>query len=100
MLNRFWQYEAFYYDHGMYESTAYQISHFTMPLHDRGSGKVPIYVDHLYPSMQLALAPFYWIWDSYETPIVVMAVYIGLSVLVGYEIGRKTIKNKIRNSTN
>lgn len=94
LLNRFWQYEAFYYDHGMMESTAYQVSQFKIPLHHRQSGKVPIYVDHLYPSMQLVLAPFYWFWNSYETPIVVMSVFTGLSVLVGYEIASTLTKNK------
>ncbi|KKR58791.1 MAG: hypothetical protein UU05_C0001G0089 [Candidatus Curtissbacteria bacterium GW2011_GWA1_40_47] len=94
LLNRFWQYEAFYYDHGMMESTAYQISRFKLPLHDRGFGRVPIYIDHLYPSLQLVLAPFYWISDSYETPIIVMSILIGLSVLIGYEIGLKLKINK------
>lgn len=93
LLHRFWQYEAFYYDHGMYESTAYQVSQFKLPLHDREYGKVPIYVDHLYPSMQVVLAPFYWIWNSYETPIIVMSLLVGLSVLVGYEIAVKLIRN-------
>jgi uncharacterized membrane protein len=95
VLNRFWQYEAFYYDHGMMESTAYQVSRFQMPLHDREYGRVSIYVDHLYPSLQLFLAPFYWLWNSYETPLVVMCLTIGLSVLVAYDIGRKLIKSRL-----
>lgn len=95
LLNRFWQYEAFYYDHGMMEGTAYQVSQFKLPVHDRQYGRVSIYIDHLYPSLQLFLAPFYWLNNSYETPIVVMAVTIGLSVLVAYEIAVKLIKNRL-----
>ncbi len=95
LLNRFWQYEAFYYDHGMMEGTAYQVSQLQMPVHDRQYGRVSIYIDHLYPSLQLFLAPFYWLNSSYETPIVVMAVTIGLSVLVAYEIAKKYIKNHL-----
>jgi uncharacterized membrane protein len=94
LLNRFWQYEVFYYDHGMMEGNAYQISQFQPPLHHRDYGKITIYIDHFSPSMQVVLAPFYWVWDSYETPIIIMSVLIGLSVLFGYEIARSLIKNK------
>ena len=91
LLHRFWQYEAFYYDHGMMEGTAYQVSQFKIPMHHREYGKVINYVDHLYPSLQLVLAPFYWIWNSYETPIIVMSLLIGSSVLIAYEIANKLI---------
>lgn len=94
-LNRFWQYEAFYYDHGMMEGTAYQVSQFKMPLHDREYGRVSIYIDHLYPSLQLVLAPFYWLANTYETPIIVMCILIGLSVLVGYEVAKKLVRNQL-----
>lgn len=92
-LHRFWQYEAFYYDHGMMEGTAYQVSQFKLPLYDRGYGKLPIYIDHLYPSLQIVLAPFYWLCPSYETPIIVMGILIGLSVLIAYGIAKSLIKN-------
>jgi len=94
-LHRFWQYEALYYDHGLMETTAYQVSQFKIPLHHREFGKVPIYVDHLYPSLQLVLAPFYWLYNSYETPIVVQSILIGSSVLIAYEVANSLIKNKL-----
>lgn len=86
LLNRFWQYEVFYYDHGYTESAAYQVSQFKMPLWDR-EGKSYAFVDHFYPSLVLILAPFYWIWDAYEMPVVVTSILIGATVLIGYEIG-------------
>lgn len=94
-LHRFWQYEALYYDHGMMEETAWNLSQFKPPLHHREYGKVIYYVDHFLPSMQLVLAPFYWLWPAYETPIIVMCFYIGLSVLFAYEIACAVIKNKM-----
>lgn len=94
LLHRFWQYEAFYYDHGMMESSAYQVAHLKVPVVDRdGPKKLPIYADHFYPSLQLTLAPFYWLWDSYETPIIVLAILTGLSVYIGFSIARKYISN-------
>lgn len=86
ILNRFWQYEAFYYDHGLMEGSAYQVSHFKLPVVDR-EGRVPIYTDHFSPSMHLVLAPFYWIYDSYITPLLIMAILIGISPLIAYELG-------------
>jgi len=95
LLHRFWQYEAFYYDHGMMEGTAWQVSRFKLPFHHREYGKVINYVDHLYPSLQLVLAPFYWLFPFYETPIIVMSLLIGLSVLAAWEIADHLIENKL-----
>ncbi len=94
ILNRFWQYEAFYYDHGMMEGSAYQVSHFKLPVIDR-EGRVPVYNDHFSPSMHLILAPFYWVFDSYETPLFVLAILIGISPLIAYELGLSLKINKI-----
>lgn len=91
LLHRFWQYEVFYYDHGVFEQAAYKLSRFEAPFYDGTKGLAHVYIDHVFPSLQVTLAPFYWIWDSYETPIIVLALFIGLSVLLGYEIG-KTLK--------
>ena len=92
ILNRFWQYEAFYYDHGMMEGSAYQVAHFKIPMIDR-EGRVPVYMDHFSPSMHIVLAPFYWLWDSYETPLIVLAILIGTTPLIAYELG-KSLKIK------
>ena len=94
LLNRFWQYEVFYYDHGYTEGAAYQVAHFRNPLWDR-DGKVSIFTDHVYPSLLLLFAPFYWINDSYLTPIFVLSALYGLSVLIAYEIGHALRINKL-----
>lgn len=94
LLHRFWQYEVFYYDHGYTESAAYQVSQFKMPLWDR-EGKSYAFIDHFYPSLTLLLAPFYWIWNAYEMPVVFISILIGSTVLLGYEIGLTLKINKI-----
>mgnify|MGYP001608422993 CR=1 FL=1 len=86
LLNRFWQYEVFYYDHGYAERAAYQVSHLQNPTWDR-DGRVSIFTDHVYPSLLLLFAPFYWIWDSYLTPVVILAVLWAAIPLIAYEIG-------------
>lgn len=94
LLQRFWQYEVFYYDHGYTESAVYQAAHFKMPLWDR-EGKSYAFVDHFYPSLLLIFAPMYWLWDSYEMPVVILSVLIGISALIGYEIGHALKINKL-----
>lgn len=93
LLNRFWQYEVFYYDHGYAEGAAYQASQFKNPQWDR-EGKSSVFMDHFYPSLIIVFAPFYWISNSYLTPIVILAFLYGLSVLIAWEIGRELRINK------
>lgn len=87
LVNRFLQYEVFYYDHGYADSAAWQVAHFQMPLWDR-EGKYHIFTDHVYPSLLLVFAPLYWFTDSYLAPVILLGILIGVSVLIGYEIGR------------
>ena len=94
LLNRFWQYEVFYYDHGYAESAAYQASQFKNPQWDR-EGRSSVFVDHFYPSLIAIFAPFYWLSDSYLTPIVILAFLYGLSVLIAWEIGHALKINKL-----
>src|SRR3989344_3161187 len=86
LLNRFWQYEVFYYDHGYAERAAYQLAHLQNPTWDR-DGRVSIFTDLVYPSLLLLFAPFYWIWDSYLTSVVISAVLWAAIPLIAYEIG-------------
>lgn len=94
LLNRFWQYEVFYYDHGYAERAAYQVAHLQNPTWDR-EGRVSIFTDHVYPSLLLTLAPFYWVWDSYLTPIILIALLLGSLPLIAYEIGNSLKINKV-----
>jgi uncharacterized membrane protein len=93
LLNRFWQYEVYYYDHGYAESAAWQVSQFKAPMWDR-EGKSSVFVDHFYPSLFLVFSPGYRIWNSYLTPIIIIALLYGLSIYVAWEIGETLKINK------
>ncbi len=86
LINRFWQYEVFYYDHGYTESALYQASKFQMPLWDR-EGRAYAFVDHFYPSALLLYSPFFWFFDSYLTTVVIFSILMGITPFIGYEIG-------------
>lgn len=94
-LNRFWQYEVFYYDFGIYDSALSLASRLQPPIIDHlVVGGKWIFADHLSPSIFL-LAPFYWLTDRIETLLILQAIIVGLSGFVIYSIGNHVLKNKL-----
>lgn len=94
-LNRFWQYEVFYFDFGILDQSIWKISRFAPPVIDHYIlGAKWIFADHFSPSLFL-LSPFYWLSSRNETLLVVQAVVVGLSGLMLYKIGRYVLKNKL-----
>lgn len=91
---RFWQYEVFYYDFGIFDRAIWLVSRFQAPIVDHlvTSGKW-ILADHFYPSVFL-LSPLYWFTDRQETILVVQSLAVGLSGIVIYFIGVQILKNK------
>src|SRR3990167_4922368 len=94
LLNRFWQFEAFYYNQGYYESAVWHLSRFQAPIVDHQAlGRVNIFADHFTPSVFI-LTPLYLLTESYLTTIIAVAIGVGISVFIAYEIANKLIKNK------
>jgi len=94
-VNRFWQYEVFYYDFGIFDQAIWNVSRFKPPIieHFIVGGKW-IFADHFSPSIFL-LAPFYWLTTKSEMLIVVQTIAVGLSGVVLYRIGVHILKNKL-----
>lgn len=96
-LNRFWQYQTFYFDLGIFDSAIWKVSRFQLPLVDHvdfGNSKILSLGDHFNPSLFL-LSPFYWLTEKTEMLLVVQALAVGLSGLVAYFIASKSLKNKV-----
>lgn len=94
LLNRFWQYEAFYYDQGLFERAIWLVSRFQTPIIDHQTlGRVHHFADHFLPSVYILFSPWYWISQRYDITLIALSLYTGLSVLVAYEIARLFIKN-------
>ena len=94
VVNRFWQFEAFYYNQGYYESSVWNISRFKPPIVDHQAlGRVNIFADHFIPSIFL-LSPLYWFTKSYLTTPVAVSIGVGISVLIAYEIASKLIRSR------
>ena len=91
-LHRYWQFDAFWLDFGIFDETIWQLSRFHLPVIPTlapPTGKV-VWGDHFNPSAIL-LAPLYWITNKAEIILVAQAVGVGLSALVGYALIRKKI---------
>lgn len=90
-LNRFWQYEVFYYDFGIFDQAIWNVAHFRPPVIDHFviPGKV-IFADHFSPSMFL-LTPIYWFTSRPEALLVTQAISVGLSAIVLYKMSNIAI---------
>lgn len=94
-VHRFWQYEVFYYDFGIFDAAIWHVSRFRPPIidHLEIGGKI-IFADHFNPSIFL-LSPLYWITSRPEALLIAQAVIVGLSGWVLYRIGKKVLKNDV-----
>lgn len=93
-LHRFWQFEVFYYDFGIFDQAIWNVAHFRPPIIDHFViGGKWIFADHFSPSIFL-LSPLYWITSRPEILFIAQAVAVGLSGLFLYKIGVLTVKNR------
>lgn len=94
-LNRFWQYEVFYYDFGIFDKAIWSVSRLKPPIIDHlAVGGKWIFADHFSPSIFL-LYPFYWLTDRSEMILVAQALIVGLSGIVLYLISKRVLRNKL-----
>lgn len=91
---RFWQYDVFYYDFGVFDTAIWKVAHFQKPIIDHFivGGKIN-FADHFNPSIFL-LSPFYWFTDKQEALLISQALMVGLSGIVIYLISIQILKNK------
>lgn len=92
-LNRYWQFNAFWYELGLYNEAIWKVSRFQPPTIEQFDNKI-IFADHFNPSLYL-FSPVYWFTDRTEAILVTQAAAVGLSAWVAYLIGRKFLKRKI-----
>ena len=93
-VNRFKQYEVFYYDFGIYDQAIWKVSRFQAPIieHLVIGGKWNL-ADHFTPSMYL-LSPLYWLSDKQEIVLAAQAIAVGLSGFFIWSVAAHILKNK------
>lgn len=90
---RYWQYDAYYIDFGIFDQAIWKVAHFQAPVieHFIVGGKV-IFADHFNPSIFL-LSPLYWFTDRSEVILIAQAVAVALSGFVLYKIAQHVTKH-------
>lgn len=94
-VNRYFQYDVYYYDFGIFDQAIWHVAHFQAPIieHYVVGGKW-IFADHFNPSLML-LAPLYWFTSNQILLLVAQAIAVGLSGVVIYLTGVRVLKNKL-----
>lgn len=94
-VHRFWQYEVFYYDFGIFDQAIWRVSQLRAPIIDHliVGGKW-IFADHFSPSIFL-FSPLYWFTNKSEVLLIAQAIIVGLSGIVLYRIGITVLKNNL-----
>ncbi len=89
-VHRFWQFEYFYFDHGIFDSSLWQVARGRPPLidHFEETGFLNQLGDHFTPVMYL-LAPLYWLTSAYEPLILVQNLSVVVSAAVMWFLARK-----------
>lgn len=91
-VNRFWQYEVFYYDFGIFDQAIRQLAKFETPIieHYTVGGK-SIWADHFHPGI-MVVAPLYWFTNRSEGLLILQALAIGISGYIIFRIAHSLLK--------
>lgn len=95
-LHRYWQYNAFWYDFGIFDTTIWKLSRLHLPTVAQLAppvGKI-VWADHLNPSA-IFLAPIYFLSDKAEIMFIAQVLAVSLSALVAYRISLRFVKNSL-----
>ena len=91
-LHRFWQYEAWNYDFGIFARAIWQVSRFQLPIidHFTVTNKL-IFADHFHPIIFL-LSPLYWITDKPEVLLLAQTLAVSISGFILYLTSKIVLK--------
>lgn len=95
-VHRYWQFDAFWYDFGIFDETVWRLSKFQLPVIpqlDPPFGKI-VWGDHFNPTISL-LAPLYWITDRAEIILISQVVNVSLAAMIGYRLARIFLKQTL-----
>lgn len=96
-LGRFWQFQSFYYDFGIFDSAIWKVSRFQLPIinHINFSGVDRIiFSDHFNPSIFL-LSPLYWLTNRQEVLLVVQVLAVVSAAFIAYKMAKENLKSKV-----
>lgn len=96
-LGRFWQFQSFYYDFGIFDSAIWKVSRFHLPIINHinfaGIDRI-IFSDHFNPSIFI-LSPLYWLTNRQEVLLVVQVVAVVSASFVAYKMAKENLSSKV-----
>lgn len=95
-LNRFWQYDAFWYDFGILDETIWKLAHFKLPIIRQLAPPIGMNVwgDHFNPTL-IFLAPLYWLTKHAEVMLITQVIVVLVSGLVLYDLSLRKVKSSV-----
>lgn len=92
-INRFWQYEVFYFDFGIFDTAIWSVSRLSIPVIDHiALGETIIFADHFSPSIFI-LSPLFWFFPYSELLLAAQASMVAASGFVLFLMARQVLKN-------
>lgn len=94
-INRFYQFDTFYYDFGIFDQAIWKVANFRAPIIDHHNvGGHWIFGDHFNPALFL-LSPLYWLTDKQEIIFIAQAIMASLSGFVLFLTARKVTSSTV-----
>lgn len=93
-MNRFWQFEAFYMDHGFFDSAIWKVAHGLPPIVDLSWIVTNQLGDHFSPVMYL-LSPLYLFTNAYEPILIIENLFVALSGLILYYLAYEKTQRRL-----
>ncbi len=94
-VHRFYQFDSFYYDFGIFDQAIWRVSQFSAPIIDHYVvGGSWIFGDHFSPALML-LAPIYWATHAQEAIFFVQAAFAALAGFILYKTAYALTSNNI-----
>jgi len=93
-INRWRQYEVYYYDHGIFDHALWKAAHFQLPLIDHLESKPLLQLgDHFTPGMYI-LSSAYWTTSSYEAIFWIQNLFVIGSAWILSRISWRNTQNR------
>ncbi len=95
VINRFWQFENFYFDHGIYDGSLWKVSRLRLPFFDHiDNPRLLQLADHFSPSFYL-LSLVYFFTSAYEPILVLQNLLFVSSAYILFLTCKKRLKNPL-----
>lgn len=95
VLNRYWQFQDYYLDFGVFDMAIWKVSRFMLPYIDHvdyGVKNIFIFANHFNPSIFL-FSPLFWITNRSEVLLIAQTLCVSVAAYIGLNIAKNILKD-------